>query len=491
MAQGPHYRRSFPLILIALFLYFTLRRTSSSAPSSPPPPVDNHYPPVSAHRDNPTTADHGRLWLAFHEILRAAEPRCKSPKRIEDHPSAIGFKPDEVDHVTLPEHIIVETEDRGIMKKAHSRFTSLLSSRTAPKLRYTPGTRGIVSTAGGRYLPVLVTSLYMLRKTGSTLPVEIFVADKSEYDEYVCTVLLPSLNAKCVILADILDYSPLDEGLKKYQFKIFSLLFSSFEQVLFLDADSFPMHDPINLFNSEPFLSTGLVTWPDFWQVTYHPSFFHVSSQQIPTGFSHASTESGQLLVSKKSHAQMLLLSAYYNFYGPSHYYPLLSQGHPGEGDKETFIAPALILQLPFYAVSTGPAVFGYRKPDGEWEGGVILQANPIWDSRLPKGEVYGWGGKPSAPPESFMTCHANLPKLDPISVFGEKGLAWNAEGKPQRMWGPAHDMVDKVGFDIERRLWGELRTTACELEGKFVPWNDKPKLCETIGQFLKYMADK
>ncbi|PGH02520.1 hypothetical protein AJ79_07633 [Helicocarpus griseus UAMH5409] len=485
MAHAPRYRRSFPLILCALFLFFTLRRAFSSTPA-----VD-HSPVVSVHRDIPTTPDHGKFWTAFHAILKAAEPRCKSPERIEEHPAAIGFKPDEVDHVTLPEHIIVDKEDRAVLKKAHSRFISLLASSKAPKLHYRPGTKGIVSTAGGQHLPVLVTSLHMLRKTGSNLPAEIFVADKSEYDDYVCGVLLPSMNAKCVILADILDYSPLDEGLKKYQFKIFSLLFSSFEQVLFLDADAFPMHDPIHLFTSEPFLSTGMVTWPDFWQVTYHPSFFEVSSQKVPTGFSHASTESGQVLISKKTHTQMLLLSAYYNFYGPSHYYPLLSQGHPGEGDKETFIAPAMILHLPFYAVSTGPAVFGYRKPDGQWEGGVILQADPVWDSHLSKGESYGWHDKPDAPPESFMTCHANLPKLDPHSVFGEKGLAWNVEGKPQRMWGPVHDMVAKVGFDIEKRLWGELKNTACELEGKFPSWNDKPKLCETIGQFVAYMADK
>ncbi|KAK2733643.1 hypothetical protein FQN55_003281 [Onygenales sp. PD_40] len=482
MAHGPRYRRSFPLVLIALFLYFTLRRAVSSpaAPSAA----------VQSSGDVPTTRDHGKFWSGFHEILKAAEPRCKTPTRLEDHPAAIGFKPDQVDHVTLPEHIVVEAEDRAILKKAHTRFTSLLSSSNAPKLRYKPGTRGIVSTAGGDYLPVLVTSLHMLRKTGSDLPVEIFVADASEYDEYVCEALLPSLNAKCVILADILDYSPLDEGLKKYQFKIFSLLFSSFEQVLFLDADAFPMHEPTKLFTSEPFISTGLVTWPDFWQVTYHPSFFDVSSQSVPAGFRHASTESGQVLVSKKTHAQMLLLSTYYNFYGPSHYYLLLSQGHPGEGDKETFIAPAMILDLPFYAVSTGPAVFGYRKPDGSWEGGVILQTDPVWDSKLEKGQVFGWGGKPNAPSHSFITCHANLPKLDPITAFGENGLAWTPEGKPHRMWGSADEMIDKVGFDIERRLWTELKTTACELEGNFRPWDDKPKLCEKIGKFISDMAN-
>lgn len=60
---------------------------------------------------------------------------------------------------------------------------------SAPTL-HIPGTKGIVSTAGGTY-PILVISLRMLRRTGSTLPIEIFLADEDEYEEYICDVVLP------------------------------------------------------------------------------------------------------------------------------------------------------------------------------------------------------------------------------------------------------------------------------------------------------------
>lgn len=475
MNQSTRYRRrAILLILIVAIVCLSFRKDPFSIPTP---------------RGPPTASEHGQFWTGFYNILKSSAPDCNSPTRVEDHPEAIGFKPDALDHIILPEHIKVEPEDKEKLKKAHSHFVDAVSVPNAPRLAYQPGSRGIVSTAGGAYLPVFVTSLHMLRKTGSTLPVEIFVADASEYDAFICGSLLPSLNARCIVLDDILAHSPLAEGLKKYQFKIFSLLFSSFEEVLFLDADAFPMHDPAHLFASEPFTSSGLITWPDFWQVTYHPSFFEVSSQELPSTFRYASTESGQLIVSKRSHAKMLLLSAYYNFYGPTHYYPLLSQGHPGEGDKETFIAPSLILGLPFYAVSTGPAVFGYKTADGGWEGGVIMQTSPIWDSKIPEGESFGWGGKPNAPPESFLTCHANLPKLDPISVFGEGGLAWDPEGKPRRMWGSAEEMIKRVGYDIERDLWGAVEATSCELEGKYEPWDNMPKLCDKIHKFITDMT--
>ncbi|EEP78443.1 predicted protein [Uncinocarpus reesii 1704] len=472
MAQVARSRRRNLVLLVAgVLLFLIFHRT---------------YAPGSLRQTGgPSTADHGRFWVKFHDILKVTAPDCNSPKRLEDHPTAIGFKPDEADSVTLPEHIVVEEEDKEKLKKAHSHFMSLLSAPNAPRLAYKPRTRGIVSTAGGSFLPVVVTSLHMLRQTGSDLPVEIFIADPSEHDEYICNSLFPSLNARCITLSEILDHSPLAAGLKKYQFKIFSLLFSSFEEVMFLDADAFPMHDPGRLFAAEPFSSHGLVTWPDFWQVTYHKSFFenHVAA--------HSPKVSRTPLPSLKSHAKMLLLSAYYNFYGPSHYYPLLSQGHPGEGDKETFLAPARILNLPFYAVSTGPGVFGYKKPDGGWEGGVIMQADPIWDSKLQKDQSFGWGGKPNAPPNSFITCHANLPKLEPVRVFGDKGLAWTEDNKPKRMWGPAEEMIGRVGHDIEKDLWKALASTACVLEGKYKPWDGKPKLCEKIMNFISDMNGK
>jgi hypothetical protein len=38
------------------------------------------------------------------------------------------------------------------------------------------------------------------------------------------------------------------------------------QEVLFLDADSFPLRDPEQLFDSEDYVKTGAVLWGDFWE---------------------------------------------------------------------------------------------------------------------------------------------------------------------------------------------------------------------------------
>ncbi|EEQ32405.1 conserved hypothetical protein [Microsporum canis CBS 113480] len=469
------FRRSVLLVVVFSVMLFTFRKSAINYSARPGPA--------------PSIDDQKRFWYAFHAIIKASTPGCKAPIKLEEKPEPLEFHPDVIGNITLPENLMLDERDKRKLKLAHSRFLGLLTPPDGPLLPFQRKSRGIVSTASKSMLPTLVTSIYMLRVTGSKLPVEIFLADKREYDAFTCGLLLRSLNSRCIILDEILSFSPLQEGLMKYQFKIFSLLFSSFEEVFFLDADAFPIRDPAPLFTSKPFTSTGMVTWPDFWQITYHPWFFEITSQRLPTSFPIPSTESGQLLISKRSHSKVLLLSAYYNFYGPMYYYPLLSQGHPGEGDKETYIAPSIILDLPFYAVSTRPEVFGYVSQDGDWKGGVIIQADPTWEAVSRPGINYGWKGKPVAPSNAYLTFHANLPKLDPVRVFGEGGLAWTADGKPRRMWGTAKDSILRVGSDVEKRLWKALEKTSCQLEWNFTPWDEKPRLCEKIQRFIQDMA--
>ncbi|KAI5298210.1 Glucosyltransferase-like protein [Ascosphaera pollenicola] len=299
--------------------------------------------------------DHAYFWQDFHPILRMSEPRMDGEIQVlgELPFKELGFRPDHPELFKFYDNVAIEKEDYRSLRKQHAKFLRYLRDGDAPHLPYKEGTRGVATTAGGPMMAVLVTSLHMLRRTGSTIPVEVFIADDSEYDPWLCEEFLPTLNATCINLSDVLKASPLRDGLKKYQFKIFSILFSSFEEVLFLDADCFPLRDPIELFDSKVYQDHGLVTWPDFWKVLYSPYFFNITGQHRPSNFPYASTESGQLIVSKKSHEQMLLLSTYYNFYGPDKYYKLLSQGGPGEGDKETFIPAAVMLDLPFYDVST------------------------------------------------------------------------------------------------------------------------------------------
>lgn len=65
------------------------------------------------------------------------------------------------------------------------------------------------------------------------------------------------------------------------------------------------------------------------------------------------------MMIDKEKHFRSLVLAMYYNYYGPNYYYPLLSQGAAGEGDKETFIAAAHKFGLPYYQVNEFNREFG------------------------------------------------------------------------------------------------------------------------------------
>lgn len=158
------------------------------------------------------------------------------------------------------------------MHDAHARFVSRIPE-LAPKLAYAKGTQGIVVAASGALLPVFLVSLKMLRRTGSILPVEVFMEMEKQYEKEICEIVLPPMNATCMILSDVLEAVPEKLEMFRYQLKSLALALSSFEDVLLLDADNIPIEQPEHLLNSEPFSSTGFVSWPDYVRIILpHPT---------------------------------------------------------------------------------------------------------------------------------------------------------------------------------------------------------------------------
>lgn len=387
---------------------------------------------------------------------------------------AIGYHDNKNKALKRPDYVPITSTEVEAMRKAHQTLVREVSNLTLP---YQPGTRGIVSTAGGAHLPIFIVSLRMLRRSGSILPVELFLrADEEKGDNFLCQELLPSLNARCVVLDDFFPSGLIK--LEKYQYKIFSVLFSSFEEVLLLDADNFPVHNVDHVFRRDPFTSSGLVTWPDFWISSASEKFYKIQDTDVPPTTERASTESGQVLVSKKTHSPALLVATYYNYYGPSYYYPLLTQGGPGEGDKETFLAGARAVDAPFYQVSEPVRVLGYKER-GEQHGVAMLQSNPVDD--------YVALVKPLP-----FTVHANFPKMDPNTLFNQDGPAINhLTGEHHRLWGDKDQTIATFGMDVERELWDEIRHVACTLGGVFVHWKaDAPRdwkkgTCELVEEHI------
>lgn len=440
---------------------------------------------VQAQDRHAQAPDPVEFWRQLQPLIHDHEPRCGPLQRLGSA-EAKGFEPAEP--MVRPDLVTMTAQDLLRMKQAHAGFVDALDAH-APPMPYMPKTRGVVTTADGALLPVMVISLRMLRRTGSTLPVEVFVQRPDEWESAMCDDVLPALNARCVILSDVLAAAPGPIKVEKYQLKVLAMILSSFEEVLFLDADSFPLDRPETLFAEEPFRSTNMVTWPDFWASSASPLYYEIASQPVPPMDARQSTESGQLLVSKRTHARTLLLCAYYNFWGPDHYYRLLTQGGPGEGDKETFLAAAAAMGEPFYQVSASVAAMGLVTRNG-FRGNTMMQFHAVDDFGMTQGGRRRVNGS-SVPAPRPLFVHANYPKFNPASVFyqqGDDSPPVDAGGKYRRVWTAPESVVEAMGPGAEKGFWAEIRWTACELETSFRSWQGQTGICSRVDEYWRAM---
>lgn len=397
------------------------------------------------------------------------DPAVSPIQRTGEAPAMVFWKANQ--DTPRPDFLNVTSADVATMRMAHETYFSHARSISLP---FQKETSGIVSSAAGKYLPVFVISLRMLRRTGCQLPVELFVDTDAEMTSHLCKTLLPGMNARCVRLEDRLG--PWARDLATFQIKVFAILASSFEHVLFLDADAFLAKDPAAVFEGESFKSSGLVTWPDFWASSASGHLYEVIGQPAPSMNALASTESGQLLVSKSSHSMTLLLAAYYNYFGPKHYYPLMGQGGPGEGDKDSFVTAARAANAPFYQVKKCVDTIGYYE-DGRYHGGAMLQYDPTQDSTEAVPSVTTMEITPDA-----FSVHHNIPKYDPVELFKLGVLVDAKTGIPHRLIGTKEETEKRFRRDIERELWEEIEYVACELGDRIVGWKTVPTTAQENG---------
>jgi alpha 1,2-mannosyltransferase len=480
MLLKPSFSQRKPVPLAALvflaLIFLGLHRSSGSLN-----PLSYYYRHHAT--DQELFKQQVEFWRRLEYLFSSNPPGIDPVKKIKNT-DAIGFSA--TTRMARPDLIAMTDDAVNIMKMSHASMVRNIQTHP-PILPYRAGTRGLVATAGGSYLPLIVISLRMLRLTGSTLPMEVFLASNKEYESFICETTLPELNARCVILPEIMDVVKHSIEISKYQLKIFSMLFSSFEEILFLDSDAFPIRDPKDLFESEPYRSNGLVTWPDFWMVTESPRFFDITGREAPPTSLRASTEAGEIIVSKRTHSKTLLMAAFYNYYGPEYYYPLLSQGAPGEGDKETFTAAAEALNETYYQVSERVQAIGHMKEPGVLDGSAMVQSDPREDFSLTKQGIYRTIDPSLAPSPKPFFVHVNFPKFNPARIFDRTDLMRNPNGTYRRMWIDKPETMQQFNFDVEKRYWQEEKWVACNLDGKFRDWYGQSDIC---GKATTYYHD-
>ncbi|KAJ5261308.1 nucleotide-diphospho-sugar transferase [Penicillium angulare] len=415
--------------------------------------------------------------------LDSVKPDCSGP-HLQKDAGGTGYEP--VEPRPRPDYISNADEMREPLTKSHEDFVAGI--KEISDLPYHSGTRGIVSSAGGDYMPTFISSLRMIRRTGCTLPVEVFLIDWDEFEPYICEVVLPTLNAKCIVLQEMLEDAHFlkdDDSVKieGYQIKPFAMILSSFDTFIWMDSDCIPLYDPEVLLDAEPFTSTGLVTWPDFWQNSASPLYFNISGQPEPSMLERASTESGIVLMSKQKHAETLALCVYYNYWGPDYYWALLGQGAYGSGgDKETFVQAASALGADFYAVSEPIADAKYLAKSGDYMFGAMVQADPREDYKLTRQGIWRVLDRGLARAPSVFFVHASNPKFNAGSDILD--LLEIEDGEWGRVWaGPDH-VTSRFGYDIEKPYWEELMNVTCSLEHAFFAWQHKRGLCEGVQKY-------
>lgn len=399
---------------------------------------------------------------------------------------------------------------------------------------------GIVTVAGGAHFASTILSIRMLRRTtNSTLPVEVFLRNKAEFEREVCEEVLPSLNAKCFVVEDFLRPSNYLH-VSAQQLPILAVLSSSFEKVLFLDSGCMVLRDPMELFNSVPFKTTGLLSWPDYFVATEDPVFYRIAGlPNIPSGVPARASEIGQFMVDKSKHVPSLLLAAYYNIFGPGIYYPILSQGAQGEGNKETLLAAAVVLKKKFYSVAERVGTVGYQAPNGPFHGTAMVQYSAadewaILHRKVPRnvigkvmntitgklrGNVTGilagnltgnFTGNLTASLPTNLTAnftkplteaeieelrpkpcafflHPNNPEMSVGYVLDTNAIFLPGMQQRIRLWGPRENMIKMFGYDVEKVAWDEMRHIACDLDSTLEDFKKRLNLCKRANQHYKF----
>lgn len=225
------------------------------------------------------------------------------------------------------------------------RAMMIEAAHTTPD--YLGGTgSGIVMCGGGIYFDAAYVSIRVIRMLGCTLPIELWHLGPMEMLPWQRAAVEP-LN---VIVRDAFDIDG-EKPAGGWQLKPFAVVHSAFEKVLSLDADCYPVDNPVRWF-SQPWPS---VFWPDQQQFEVADSVFDVVGVKKRGS---RPFESGQFFVDRRECWKELSLTWWMNR-NSDYYYRLW------KGDKETFRMAWLFHETPIvmspreYAVDL-PAIIGF-----------------------------------------------------------------------------------------------------------------------------------
>ena len=246
------------------FSFHSLNEVTNSTHKCVPIPLP--LPPK--HRDTK------ELWTKLHALFEEHTPAQRSkpiafPGGIVDNPP---FN-------VLDEYLPIERIDAIDMRMTHGHLVKSLPDLPNKLFRG----QGIVMVTDSIKGEFAATSLGMLRLLGSRLPVELWMLDRALARKRWCEELAHQ-GVACRYLEDYVDNAQKVSGDENQQVAA-AMLFSSFEEILYLDSTTIPVAKPDDVFEAEGFEDTGCVLWSDFWRSTESPWTAYITgvSQQKDT----------------------------------------------------------------------------------------------------------------------------------------------------------------------------------------------------------------
>ena len=415
-------------------------------------------PASAAAGDAPLPGSLFPLWREFEDAFREA-----GGLEVVSAPGTRGFGggPD-ADWVARGERMSAED-----VLTARTQWLSFMARAPAyPAEKFFSG-RGIVTTGGGlRYMVPTLVSVYMIRRTGCTLPVEVWFFE----NELPGPAAAAELRAMGVRVRSI-DEMRLDASREVFKYgargfgyvmKAAVVLFSSFEEVIYLDSDNVPLRDLSDLFELPAYRETGAILWPDYWAPSMAPDLFLIAPEAAPGP--NSTCESGQAVFHKRQTWRALLLTLFLNCQGVL-YYNLMTN-YLGMGDKESFPLAMRMLKQPYHSV-------GEAYPVGSvgLEGAPRVLGGPPALQSTTMVQYHPATGLP-------LLFHSNLNKfsLNVPVLWGHYERRWQVVTPPRWRF-QAHKAEDPplrplrggrelgLDYDPERAVWDFLVSLHC------TPW--------------------
>lgn len=478
-------RFRYLLLLVALFIFILLVQPQTYFSSSTQAYLPLRFRPQAV--EEPVDNDAGTLDIVK---LQGSSPVTRQALWNDVHQTFESHKPSYLDNLQWPadwptmplyqmnkefnrEEVIQSSPRMAPTDESAAKELQASLLETMPKWsNYSSlySGKGYVMTSGSAFLSrVFPIGIQMLHKLGSNLPVEIWTKNEAEFEATNPIVQQLGkdygLSITCHRFSDYVDISQFPVGYtSNYLMKAMTMLLSSFEEVIMLDADNVPVLNPEPLFSSQEYIETGLILWPDFWSNSVSDTLHNILN--IPYTFART-CESGQVVLDKRKHFESLVLANYYNWYGEQ-FYKLITLDGMGTGDKDTFVVGAQTLGRSFHFTTRPLELLRAAFTNGtQWKedtsvfNGAMGQFNPLNMSEI-------------------MFMHMHSPKLNFPDQELDMDLVFVRSDSPEVYFSPSPAYLEKL-------IWESLQWVEC---ASILAIKDDPKqVCQKIRARVQGMS--